>query len=181
MLGGTLITKILLSSKSLRTLSVVWTQNCHKWLGLFDFQVQGFFVLVRCMIRWTRLRISRILSHYCNFFCFHLTKSNSSGKVTFSRLLLVLPLSISCMGRNLLSKVMEIVAVIDYLSLILEIGTMVSPPFPVLSDDTCTSFNGVWLNLWLKNVELGIFQHNLRFEIIILTLLPSELQLKYAF
>ena len=36
-------------------------------------------------------------------------------------------------------------------------------------------------NLWLKNVELSIFQHNLRFDLIILTLLSSELQLKYAF
>ena len=36
-------------------------------------------------------------------------------------------------------------------------------------------------NFWLKNVELSIFQHNLRFDLIILTLLSSELQLKYAF
>ena len=36
-------------------------------------------------------------------------------------------------------------------------------------------------NLWLKDVELSIFQHNLRFDLIILTLLSSELQLKYAF
>ena len=36
-------------------------------------------------------------------------------------------------------------------------------------------------NLGLKNMEFGIFEHNLQFDIIILTLLPSELQLEYAF
>ena len=36
-------------------------------------------------------------------------------------------------------------------------------------------------NLGLKNMEFGIFEHNLQFDIIILTLLPSELQRKYAF
>ena len=103
MLGGTLITKILLSSKSLRlSLLCQYFEHKirHKWSGLFDFQVQGFFVLVGYMIRWTRLRISRIFSHYCNFFSFPLNK-NSSGKVTFSILLLVLPFYINCKGRNL--------------------------------------------------------------------------------
>ena len=36
-------------------------------------------------------------------------------------------------------------------------------------------------NLGIKNMEFGIFEHNLQFDIIILTLLPSKLQLEYAF
>ena len=35
-------------------------------------------------------------------------------------------------------------------------------------------------NLCLKNVKFGIFQHNLRFDVRILTLLPSEPLLEYA-
>ena len=54
---------------------------------------------------------------------------NPSGKLTFGILSLVLPLQISCIGRNLLSKVMENVAVIDRLSIITEIGTFVFPFF----------------------------------------------------
>ena len=36
-------------------------------------------------------------------------------------------------------------------------------------------------NLGLKNMEFGIFEHNLQFDVTILTLLPSKLQLEYAF
>ena len=65
---------------------------------------------------------------------------------------------------------------IDCLSLILEIGTLVSPlsPCSLMIPESDQ-------NLGIKNMEFGIFEHNLQFDIIILTLLPSKLQLEYAF
>ena len=86
------------------------------------------------------------------------------------------------MGSNLLFKVMENVAVIDCLSLILELEHW----FLLLFQSSLTILAHISTefdqNLWLKKVRFGIFQHNLRIDIRIdIRLLTSELQLEYAF
>lgn len=58
------------------------------------------------------------------------------------------------MGRNLLSNVMEKVAVMDLLLLAPAIGTLVSPCLVMVNDDTCTYFDGVWSKLIINDAGI---------------------------
>lgn len=79
------------------------------------------------------------------------------------------------MGRYLLSKMMQEVAVIHRLPVMSEIGTFVSPSLSMMTLAHISTESDQ--NLY---AEFGIFQYNPRFDVRILTLLPSEPLLEYV-